>query len=111
MKKNKRGHKKKSVLRRLKRKFQLFVVLVFIVYLFIMNKYQTGTTMIAETNFNEEVSEIISEEVVKNFVLTTDTDLTVTSNVSAEDIDKMLSGTALEGLGSSFVEAEEKWRS
>lgn len=45
----------------------------------------------------------------RNLTLTVDSDLRVASNVTAEEIDYMLKGTALEGLGEAFVEAEQKY--
>lgn len=61
----------------------------------------------------EDVPQVEEKEAVEvakpNFTLTVDTDVTIPSNVSAEDIDKMLEGTALHGLGKTYVEAEKKY--
>lgn len=48
-------------------------------------------------------------KVEKHYGLTVDTDLRIHSNVTAEEIDRMLEGTALHGLGYAFVEAEQKY--
>ena len=50
-----------------------------------------------------------TQKVEKNYSLTVDSDLRIASNATAEDIDKMLEGTALHGLGNAFVEAEKKY--
>ena len=48
-------------------------------------------------------------EVVKNFSLTTESNLREPSNLSSEDYDLMLTGTPLEGLGYAYANAEAKF--
>ena len=50
-----------------------------------------------------------TKKLEKNLILTTDSDLRTPSNVTAEDINKMLEGTALYGMGESFVKAEKQY--
>ena len=68
----------------------------------------------SETEVTNESQEEVKEEVVlpegvKNYTLTVDMDLRTKSNVSAEEIDKMLEGTKMHGLGSAFVKAEQTY--
>ena len=44
-----------------------------------------------------------------NLILDTNSDLRITSNLSAEQFNKILTNTGLEGLGKSFEEAEKKY--
>ncbi len=110
MRKNKRGHKKKSVLKVLMNRIKLGVVVFFVIYFFIVNKYSTGGTTIKTTLSQNSSTPVVNEIPVKNLDLTVDTDLTIPSNVEASDIDKMLSGTELEGMGSTFVRVEKELR-
>lgn len=48
-------------------------------------------------------------EVVKNYSLTTESNLREPSNLSAEEYDLMLTGTPLEGLGYAYANAEAKF--
>lgn len=50
-----------------------------------------------------------SNTAIKNFALTVDSDLRIPSNVTAEEINLMLEGTSLYGLGEAFVQAEQKY--
>ena len=50
-----------------------------------------------------------SNTAIKNFALTVDSDLRIPSNVTAEEINLMLEGTRLYGLGEAFVQAEQKY--
>ena len=110
MEKYRRGHQKKSVLKKLKKRMKIALVLLFIAYSFVMNTSNiNGSMKTTLSQKNEGVQEKVETVAVKNFELTVNTDLTVPSNVEAEDIDKMLSDTALEGLGASFVQAEKDW--
>lgn len=79
------------------------------VYAEMKNKY--GITVQTEPDVIEENVEnnIISNVSEKNLELTVDSDLRVASNVTAEEIDVMLSGTLLQGLGSAFVRVEQEY--
>lgn len=79
------------------------------VYAEMKNKY--GITVQTEPDVIEENVEnnIISNASGKNLELTVDSDLRVASNVTAEEIDVMLSGTMLQGLGSAFVRVEQEY--
>ncbi len=72
------------------------------VYAELKDKY--GITLQTEPDVIED-----TQTAEKNYNLTVDSDLRVASNATAEDIDKMLEGTALHGLGNAFVEAEKKY--
>lgn len=54
-------------------------------------------------------SATVENTVVKNLHLDVNTDLRTPSNVTADDINKMLEGTALHGLGEAFVKAEKQY--
>lgn len=64
---------------------------------------QTTTTKSADEGAEADV------EVVKNFSLTTESNLREPSNLSPEDYDLMLQGTPLEGLGYAYANAEAKF--
>lgn len=87
-------------------------ILLLLVYLVIMTMYSKPGDNIKVTLAQKENESIIpvNEVPVKNFELTVDTDLTVPSNVTIDDIDRMLSGTELEGMGSAFVRVEKELR-
>lgn len=87
-------------------------ILLLLVYLVIMTMYSKPGDNIKVTLAQKENESIIpvNEVPVKNFELTVDTDLTVPSNVTIDDIDRMLSGTELEGMGSTFVRVEKELR-
>ena len=70
-------------------------------------------TITIEKNTNEEKlsSRSLEEpriEKEKNLILTTDCDLRILSNLTAEDYNKMLEHTALNGLGNALVQAEKE---
>lgn len=76
-----------------------------LVYASLKDKYG-----ITDTNSNiEEVKDIQESVKVKNYSLTVDTDLRIPSNANSEDINKMLEGTKLYGLGDALVEAEKTY--
>lgn len=60
----------------------------------------------ADNSQNKESVEVTKE---KNYVLTMNTDLRIPSNLTGEELDIMLEGTALHGLGQTFAEAEQKY--
>lgn len=112
MRKHKRtGHKnKKSVLNILKNLMGVTFVIVFnIAGLFYTGGNENG--IVATSNkISEQVAvEEVKEEEVKNFVLTVDSDLTIPSNISAKEAEKMLENyPKLHGLGAAFVKAEKE---
>lgn len=55
-----------------------------------------------------EISKDNTETIEKNLELNVDSNLRILSNLTAEDYDKMLKGTALYGLGSAFEKAEKE---
>lgn len=80
------------------------------------NKVSAQTAEAGSEEQVEEVKEEVKEvsepkndnKVVKRYHLTVNTDLTIPSNVSGEEIDQMLEGTALHGLGATFAQAEQE---
>jgi len=79
------------------------------VYAQMKSKY--SMTVQEEPDVIEEKNEenVISNVSGKNLELTVDSDLRVASNVATEEIDIMLSGTLLHGLGSAFVRVEQEY--
>lgn len=76
-----------------------------LVYASLKDKYG-----ITDTNSNiEQVKDIQESVEAKNYSLTVDTDLRIPSNATSEDINKMLEGTKLYGLGDAFVKAEKAY--
>ena len=76
-----------------------------LVYASLKDKYG-----ITDTNSNiEQVKDIQESVEAKNYSLTVDTDLRIPSNANSEDINKMLEGTKLYGLGDAFVKAEKAY--
>ena len=76
-----------------------------LVYACLKDKYG-----ITDTNSNiEQVKDIQESVEAKNYSLTVDTDLRIPSNATSEDINKMLEGTKLYGLGDALVEAEKTY--
>lgn len=76
-----------------------------LVYASLKDKYG-----ITDTNSNiEQVKDIQESVEAKNYSLTVDTDLRIPSNATSEDINKMLEGTKLYGLGDALVEAEKTY--
>ena len=69
---------------------------------------QTTPDIISDA-ISEKKSENETTKTARNLKLSVDSDLRVASNVTSEEIDKMLEGTKLHGLGSAFVEAEQKY--
>ena len=86
------------------------------VYSNLREKYGLNKTMeetqnaeIATDSQEEKTINKEKNEIVKNYTLTVDMDLRTKSNVSAEEIDKMLEGTKMYGMGSAFVKAEQTY--
>lgn len=52
---------------------------------------------------------VLEEKIVKNYELSTDSDLRTLSYLSEEDYEKMLEDTELSGIGDALVKAEEKF--
>lgn len=52
---------------------------------------------------------VLEEKIVKNYSISTESDLRTLSNLSEEDYEKMLEDTALAGIGDALVKAEEKY--
>lgn len=118
--KSKKKLKKGIVKKKLKNSIILFSILFIAGGVFVNSKFYTskqdevyaqmkekyGISIQTEPDVIEENNKMSTE---RNLTLTVDSDLRVASNITAEEIDKMLSGTNLEGLGVAFVEAEEKY--
>ena len=76
------------------------------VYAQMKEKYGIVVQKEPDTIIEEKVNNSTS---IKNFALTVDSDLRIPSNVTAEEINLMLEGTNLYGLGEAFVQAEQKY--
>lgn len=83
------------------------------VYSTLKEKYGIAVVQTTPDVISDAVSEKKSEnettKTTKNLTLSVNSDLRVASNVTPEEIDLMLEGTKLNGLGSAFVEAEQKY--
>ena len=80
------------------------------VYSTLKEKYGVAVVQTTPDIISDAISEKTSEnQIQKNLTLSVNSDLRVASNVTSEEIDKMLEGTKLHGLGSAFVEAEQKY--
>ena len=80
------------------------------VYSTLKEKYGIAVVQTTPDVISDAISEKTSKnQIQKNLKLSVDSDLRVASNVTSEEIDKMLEGTKLHGLGSAFVEAEQKY--
>ena len=80
------------------------------VYSTLKEKYGIAVVQTTPDIISDAISEKTSEnQIQKNLTLSVNSDLRVASNVTSEEIDKMLEGTKLHGLGSAFVEAEQKY--
>lgn len=80
------------------------------VYSTLKEKYGIAVVQTTPDIISDAVSEKASENKnTRNLTLSVNSDLRVASNVTSEEVDKMLEGTKLHGLGSAFVEAEQKY--
>ena len=80
------------------------------VYSTLKEKYGIAVVQTTPDIISDAISEKTSEnQIQKNLTLSVNSDLRVASNVTSEEIDNMLEGTKLHGLGSAFVEAEQKY--
>lgn len=105
------GHKKsKCVLNVLKCLMGGILVIAFnIAALVYQGGVESGLVATSDKISEQIAVENVKEEEVKNFVLTVDSDLTVASNISAEEAEKMLEKyPKLHGLGEAFVKAEKE---
>lgn len=118
--KNIRGKRKKraSAIKKLKGIVIISVIAIVAGGIFVNSKYVTS-------NVNEAYSQLLEKysidsnvkteatnpanESEKRLFLNKDMDLRTPSNVTVEEMEKMLSGTELAGLGKAFVEAEQKY--
>lgn len=110
MKKHKRGHKNKSVLKKLRSSMGVMLVIVFNIAALVYQGGGESGLVATSDKISEQIAVAnVKEEEVKNFVLTVDSDLTVPSNITAEEAEKMLEKyPKLHGLGEAFVKAEKK---
>jgi len=110
MKKHKRGHKNKSVLKLLRSSMGAILVIAFnIAALVYQGGVESGLVATSDKISEQVAVEEVKEEKVKNFVLTVDSDLTIPSNISAKEAEKMLENyPKLHGLGAAFVKAEKE---
>ena len=110
MKKHKRGHKNKSVLKLLRSSVGVMLVIAFnIAALVYQGGVESGLVATSDKISEQIVVANVKEEEVKNFVLTVDSDLTIPSNISAKEAEKMLENyPKLHGLGAAFVKAEKE---
>ena len=70
---------------------------------------ETEVTANNKPEIVEDVVEKAEPKKVRNLELTLDSDLRVPSNLTAQEIDKMLEGTKLYGLGATFEKAEKEY--
>ena len=112
MKKHKRGHKNKSVLKLLRSSMGAILVIAFnIAALVYQGGVESGLVATSDKISDQIAVANVKEEEVKNFVLTVDSDLTIPSNISAKEAEKMLENyPKLHGLGAAFVKAEKEKR-
>ena len=112
MKKHKRGHKNKSVLKLRRSSVGVMLVIAFnIAALVYQGGVESGLVATSDKISEQVAVEEVKEEKVKNFVLTVDSDLTIPSNISAKEAEKMLENyPKLHGLGAAFVKAEKEKR-
>lgn len=110
MKKHKRGHKNKSVLKLLRSSVGILLVIAFnIAALVYQGGVESGLVATSDKISEQIAVANVKEEEVKNFVLTVDSDLTIPSNISAKEAEKMLENyPKLHGLGAAFVKAEKE---
>ena len=110
MKKHKRGHKNKSVLKLLRSSMGVMLVIAFnIAALVYQGGVESGLVATSDKISEQVAVEEVKEGKVKNFVLTVDSDLTIPSNISAKEAEKMLENyPKLHGLGAAFVKAEKE---
>ena len=71
--------------------------------------YSSLRSQYIQISDSNQVSTPVENTVVKNLHLDVNMDLRTPSNVTADDIDKMLEGTRLHGLGFAFVKAEKEY--
>lgn len=118
--KNTRGKRKKKV--SVIKKIKGLVVVSFVAFIaggFLLNsKYVTSSNGEAYSQLLEKYSiespaktEVTdpSEKLEKRLYLNKELDLRTPSNVTVDEMEKMLEGTGLSGLGKAFVEAEQKY--
>lgn len=99
----------------MKKLIQINIILIIIIQLIPINK-QTKPKQVEmkQSKVVAEVKQIEQEQTTQtelkqiNLILDTNSDLRITSNLSAEQFNKILTNTGLEGLGKSFEEAEKK---
>lgn len=106
------GRKKsKCVLKLLKSSMGVMLVIAFnIAALVYQGGVESGLVATSDKISEETIAVAnVKEEKVKNFVLTVDSDLTIPSNISAKEAEKMLEKyPKLHGLGAAFVKAEKE---
>ena len=83
------------------------------VYSQMKEKYGFNISQVVEAHDEgtqtESQEQVVVETTAKNYTVTVDMDLRTPSNATAEDIEKMLAGTKLAGLGQAFVDAEKTY--
>lgn len=118
--KSKKGNKKKrkvSLVTKLKRGATIGIVGFFVVGIALnsapVTEYKDSVYASLKSQYIQIVDNgeeiIVEKKEIKNLHLDVNSDLRIPSNVTAEDIDKMLEGTALHGLGYAFVKAEKQY--
>lgn len=114
-----KAKKRGTLKKKLKKGFLVGITMFFIVGIalnssqFAEHKGNVYASLKSQYGFSVENQESIDVEDIKqdakNMELNLNTDLRTPSNISAEEIDKMLEGTKLHGLGSAFVKAEKEY--
>lgn len=88
--------------------------ILLLILLYIIPKPKTEETQIKEEIISAEVIQVTTRyqdtpRKSKNLTITVNSDLRNTSNLTAEEFDKMLEGTNLYGLGEALEKAEQEY--
>lgn len=114
---------KKNIKKGMLNKFKKSTIVLTLVFMsggiFLNSKYVSNRQDEVYAQMKEKYGIVVQKEpdtieessntAIKNFALTVDSDLRIPSNVTAEEINLMLEGTSLYGLGEAFVQAEQKY--
>ena len=71
--------------------------------------FNVEQVVMAEESSEQTQEQVVIETSVKNYNVSTEMDVRMPSNVTVEDLEKMLAGTKLSGLGQAFVDAEKTY--
>ena len=71
--------------------------------------FNVEQVVMAEESSEQTQEQVVIETSVKNYNVSTEMDVRMPSNATVEDLEKMLAGTKLSGLGQAFVDAEKTY--